>query len=80
MSEIKEEKMHVDLYTENVLRIFVNIDNTYRTWKTTTEKQGYKRAPKHEIDFAPGTLWCCETKGIPHQIIYGARAALFSFK
>ena len=79
LSEIKEEEIHVDQYEADPLRIFVNIDNTHRVWRTTTQKYGLEKAPKHEISFAPGTLWCCDTKKVIHQIMYGKRAVLFSF-
>ena len=79
LSEIKEEEAHVDQYEPDPLRVFVNIDNTHRVWRTTTQKYDLKGSPKHEINFAPGTLWCCDTKKVIHQIVYGKRAVLFSF-
>ncbi|MAF25671.1 hypothetical protein CL634_08895 [bacterium] len=80
LSEIKEEEIHVDQYEDNPLRIFVNIDNAHRVWRTTTAKYDLKKSAKHEISFAPGTLWCCDTKKVVHQIMYGKRAVLFSFR
>ena len=79
ISEVANKKMHLDRYKFNPLRVFVNIDNTHRIWKTTSKDEDFKSGEKHLIAFAPGTLWCCDTKEVPHQVSYGKRVAVFTF-
>jgi hypothetical protein len=76
-----------------VVRFFVNLDTEPRVWDigTTavskdsgTYDPGYRarinEGPVQRVSFDPGDLWIVDSSRVSHAIIYGRRAAMFSFE
>jgi hypothetical protein len=79
--------------TKRVIRVFVNLDIAPRVWDVgpiaTDKDRGtydpvYKarisKGPSERIEFAPGQMWLIDSRRVAHAIIYGRRAAMFSFE
>jgi hypothetical protein len=76
-----------------VVRVFVNLDTEPRIWNlgpvATPEDSGtydpiYKarlsKGPSSRLEFAPGQMWVVDSRRVAHAIIYGRRAAMFSYE
>lgn len=85
--------VYADRVTTPVIRLFVNLDNEPRVWDVGPlddgtdgfHDQGYKarvlkESATERISFAPGSAWLVDSERRAHAIIYGRRAAMFSFE
>ena len=76
-----------------VIRIFVNLDTEPRIWDMGTVAlskdsgvydPGYRAriddSPVKRVSFDPGDVWIVDSRRVSHAIIYGRRAAMFSFE
>lgn len=72
----KDEALHYDQYAdrvnEKVVRVFINLDTEPRVWHVGDEAE--------LIEFAPGAVWLVDSRRVAHAIVYGRRAAMFSFQ
>lgn len=92
----ENEPLHFDVYAERVkspvIRVFINLDTIPRIWDIGPTDDGsdsfydpvYKarilKKPTKRIEFAPGSAWLVDSRRVAHAIIYGRRAAMFSFE
>jgi hypothetical protein len=78
-----------------VLRLFLNLDTQPRVWDlgpiagSEAERGTYdpvfkanliSGVPVERVEFAPGSAWIVESYRVAHAIIFGRRAAMFSFE
>lgn len=85
--------VYADRVQRRVIRVFVNLDTVPRIWDVGPIDDGtdgffdqvykarvLKQPPTERIEFAPGSAWIVDSQRFAHAIVYGRRAAMFSFE
>ena len=85
--------VYAERVVSSVIRLFVNLDTEPRIWDVGTVAlskdsgvydPGYRAriddSPVQRVSFDPGDVWLVDSRRVSHAIIYGRRAAMFSFE
>lgn len=86
--------VYADRVDQKVLRVFVNLDTEERIWDVgpideigidakydpVYKARVLKGVNVQRITFEPGTIWAVDSQRVSHAIIYGRRAAMFSYQ